>query len=270
MMPIVAAIQMNSTDQISENLEAAAQLIAEAASKQAVMVTLPEMFAVVTNELSVTMAAAEDYQNGVIQNFLATQAAQHGIWLVGGTIPIKQPGSDKVFAACLLYNPQGLLVARYNKIHLFDVTLSAAERYQESATIAPGHSIVVQETPIGKLGLAVCYDIRFPELFRAMFNQEVEIFAVPAAFTVTTGKAHWEVLIRSRAIENFSYLIGACQAGTHSNGRQTFGHSAIVSPWGEILAMASSDEVGVITAPIDLNYLHEIRKKIPVKEHQRI
>lgn len=205
-----------------------------------------------------------------MQDFLAEQAAKHGIWLVGGTIPIAIDNSEKVRAACLLFNAQGQCAARYDKIHLFDVqVLNTQEVYQESKLIDYGNQVTVVDTPFGKLGLAVCYDIRFPELFRAMLSQQVEIIVLPSAFTVKTGEAHWEILLRSQAIMNSSYLIAAAQVGTHYNGRQTYGHSMIVEPWGHVVAELR-DEIGIITAEIDLNYLHQIRREFPAVSHRRL
>lgn len=270
MVNIVAAIQMNSSGTVKANLASAGTLIAAAVKQKAALVVLPEMFPIMTLQTKDKLAAAEDYGSGPIQEFLAQTARQHGIWLVSGTIPIRQAETERARATCLVFNAVGEVVARYDKMHLFDVVVSEQETYQESDTVAPGEAVaVVAPTPFGKLGLAVCYDIRFPELFRVMFNQGAEIFAIPTAFTIPTGRAHWETLVRSRAIENLSYVIGACQVGEHAGNRQTYGHSLIVDPWGEVLAMRPAG-VGVITAEINLEQLHEIRKRMPVAQHQRI
>lgn len=264
----VSAIQMTATPDVNENLSIVAKLMEVAVAQDTKLVVLPEMFAIAGLETTAKLKVSEHLGSGLIQDFLSAQAKQHGVWIVGGTIPIKSEDPNRIKAACLVFNDQGECVAQYNKIHLFDVVVGERESYQESATTIPGTDIVVVDTPVGKLGLSVCYDIRFPELYRKMFNAGAEIFAVPAAFTVPTGKAHWEVLTRSRAIENFCYLIGACQTGTQHNGRKTYGHSLIVNPWGEVVALLP-DEVGVITADIDLNRLKEIRTNIPVDKHQK-
>ena len=265
----ISAIQMNSGESIHENLEKASHFIKQAAEQNCQLVVLPEMFALMSQTTEKKLAAAENFGEGKIQSFLKAHASEYKIWIVGGTIPIKFNDSEKVSACCLLYNPAGEVANYYNKIHLFDVVINSQEFYQESASIVPGKKIALTQTPFGQLGLAVCYDIRFPELFRTLFNQGAELFAVPAAFTSTTGKAHWEVLMRARAIENFSYVIGACQVGEHPGKRFTFGHSIIINPWGEIIAQLDED-IGIISAEINLDYLYEIRKKIPVKSHQKI
>ncbi len=270
-MVTVAAIQLCSSHNIAENLLSAAHYIREAATHGAALVVLPEMFAVMGLAATDKVDVKEDFKQGKIQTFLMQQAKENKIWIVGGTIPITaEKNKNKVRAASLVINAQGDIVARYDKIHLFDVAISEKEKYEESATTEPGNKIVAIDTPFGKLGLSVCYDVRFPELFRYLFNQGVEIIAIPAAFTVKTGEAHWELLARSRAVENFCYVIGACQGGMHSNGRKTYGHSLIVDPWGTVIAKKDGVESGVITASIDLEKLHDIRRSIPVKQHQRI
>lgn len=267
-MSKVSAIQMTSTDSVKENLITAHDLINQAASEGAQLVVLPEMFPILGVESTDKVNVSETFGQGVIQDFLAKQAQTHGIWIVGGTIPLKCDIPNKISAACLVYDDQGEVKGRYDKIHLFDVAISESEQYQESATTVAGTEFGLVNTPFGTLGLSVCYDIRFPELYRKLFNLGAQIFVVPAAFTVKTGRAHWEVLARSRAIENFSYVIGACQTGLHKNGRSTYGHSLIVNPWGDILA-SLPDKEGIITADIDLEKLAEIRKSIPVAEHQK-
>jgi nitrilase len=231
---------------------------------------LPENFAFMgKNELD-KLQIQEKFGHGLIQDFLAQQAKQLGIWIIGGTIPIASQDPNKVYAACLVYNDQGQCVARYDKIHLFDVTVTPnTEIYRESNAITPGEKIVVVDTPVGRVGLAVCYDIRFPELFREMLKQDVEIIALPTAFTLKTGQAHWEVLTRARAIENQCYLIAACQTGTHENGRQTYGHSLIIDPWGKILNCLP-DTIGTVTADINLLKLQEIRQTFPTIKHIKI
>ncbi len=205
---------------------------------------------------------------GPVQDFLAEQALRHRLWLVGGTVSLQASGSNRVRAACLLFDDQGRRVARYDKVHLFDVrVVGSRERYAESATIEPGNRYVVVDTPFGRLGLAVCYDLRFPEQFRAMVDQGMEIMALPAAFTATTGAAHWEVLLRARAIENQCYVIAAAQGGRHSNGRETFGDSLLIDPWGLILDRLAWGP-GVALANLDRAFLESIRRQFPALEHR--
>jgi len=265
----VSAIQMTSTPSIIENLTIVESLIKTAVGHGSGLIVLPEMFPIVGLETSDKVKISESFGNGQIQDFLSKQAKINNIWIVGGTIPIKSEDPYKVKAACLVYDDKGNVAGRYDKMHLFDVIVSESESYQESSTTVPGEDISIVNTPFGKLGLSVCYDIRFPELFRRLFNLGAEIFTIPAAFTIKTGQAHWEVLARSRAIENFCYVIGSCQTGTHNNGRNTYGHSLIINPWGEIISLLA-DGVGVITSEIDLDKLKQIRKNIPVAEHQKI
>lgn len=269
-MAIVAAVQMCSSHNVDENLAVAERLIAEAVKHDAELIVLPEMFAIIGKQDSDKLLVKEKLGSGRIQSFLADQARRHGVWIVGGTIPIVCKETNKVRAACLVLDDVGNLAARYDKMHLFDVELSEKESYKESCSTEPGNKFGIVDTPFGRLGLAVCYDVRFPELFRYLFNQGVEIIALPSAFTQVTGQAHWEVLARSRAIENFSYLIGACQGGRHSNGRATYGHSMIVGPWGNIISQVDDIQEGVIYAKVDLKAVAEARKAIPVSRHQRI
>lgn len=264
----ISAIQMTSTSSVSENLKIAEVLIKQSLEHQTNLVVLPEMFPLFGQPAD-KLTVSEEFGHGPIQDFLAKQSKRHKLWIVGGTIPLKSEQPDKIKAACLVFNDHGEVAGRYDKMHLFDATITDSESYQESATIEPGATITVVDTPMGKLGLAVCYDIRFPELFRCLFNLGAEIFTIPAAFTVKTGQSHWEVLARSRAIENFCYVVGACQSGMHDNGRKTYGHSLIVNPWGEVITTLA-EGVGIITAEINLDLLKHIRADIPVKSHQKI
>jgi nitrilase len=262
--PRVAAIQMCSSSHLKENLMTAKKFIEQAAHHNTPLIVLPEMFAIMGLTPNDMLAAKEKYHDGIIQDFLAEQASKNNIWIVGGTIPIAEKGNpDKVRAACLVYDAQGKVVARYDKIHLFDVTLSATESYKESDNTEPGDTIVVVDTPVGKLGLGVCYDVRFPDMFQHLFDEGAEIIALPSAFTAKTGEAHWEILLRCRAIDHFSYVIGAAQGGTHAGGRKTFGNSMIVSPWGEIIAQKEGVEPGIIYADVDLEKVYAARKAIP-------
>jgi nitrilase len=266
----IAAIQMCSSHILDENLQTAGMLIEEASANGAKLIVLPEMFPMMGQTAEEKIVLKETLGHGQIQNFLSEQSRKNKVWIVAGTIPLASIDENKIKAACLLLNDKGEVVARYDKIHLFDVTISETEEYKESNTTAPGTQFTVADTPFGKIGLAVCYDIRFPELFRYLFQQGAEIFAVPAAFTIPTGAAHWELLARSRAVENFCYFIGACQGGRHSNGRETYGNSLIIDPWGKVLAKQESINPGIIYADIDLNKIQEIRRAIPIASHQKI
>jgi nitrilase len=266
----IAAIQMASGPNVRANLESAKRLIEQAVESGAELVVLPENFAIMGLSESDKVAVSEADGVGPIQDFLAREASTHGIWLVGGTIPIKSPDPARVYAACLLYNDRGERVARYDKIHLFDVHLmDSNESYNESETTLNGNDVVVVDTPFGRLGLAVCYDLRFPELFRNMLDQGVEIVCLPSAFTALTGNAHWESLIRARAIENLSYVVAAAQGGYHVNGRETHGHSMVVDPWGNILNQLKSG-TGVVIADLDHERLSRIRRSFPAIEHRRL
>lgn len=266
----IAAIQMTSGTQVKKNLEDAAELINKASAQGAQLIVLPENFALMAESDADKLSACEPEGSGPIQDFLAKQAAKHKIWLVGGTIPLTSPEPHKAYNACPVYNTQGKQIACYKKIHLFDAQVKpGVEVYEESNTVHPGSEIIVLDSPFGRLGLAICYDLRFPELFRAMAMLNAEIIAVPTAFTVKTGQAHWEVLMRARAIENFCYLIGACQTDIHENGRKTFGHSLIVDPWGTVLACQPS-QVGLVQAEISLDYLQQLRVDFPVHKHRRV
>lgn len=268
-MSMMAAIQMVSEPDVAANLAMAADLLAEAAGRGARLAVLPENFAVMGRRETDQLAVQETEGSGPIQDFLAEQAARHQLWLVGGTIPLRMAEDEqRVRAACLLFNDQGQLVARYDKAHLFDVqVVGSQERYAESATIAPGNRYVVADTPFGRLGLAVCYDLRFPEQFRAMVDQGMEILALPAAFTAATGAAHWEVLLRARAIENQCYVIAAAQGGRHANGRETFGDSLIIDPWGLVMNRLAWGP-GIVTARLDRPFMEKVRREFPSLEHR--
>jgi len=266
----VAAIQMASGPNVSANLTEAGRLLSRAVDAGAGMVVLPENFAIMGQTDHEKLKVKEQEGDGPIQNFLAEQADKHRIWIVGGTIPLATKGEPRVRAACQLYDDSGKLVTRYDKIHLFDVVLQeSGETYHESETIEPGSDIIVVDTPFGRLGLAVCYDLRFPELFRRMLDENVEIIAIPSAFTALTGKAHWEPLIRARAIENLSYVIASAQGGYHVSGRETHGHSMIVDPWGIVLDELPNGS-GFVMADIDLQKIADTRRSFPVLEHRKM
>ena len=266
----VAAVQMASGPHVSYNLIEAGRLITLAAQGGAELVVLPENFAIMGMAPQDMVKIRESLGKGPIQDFLAEQAEKHGIWIAGGTLPLTADDPKKVRAACLLFNDRGKRVARYDKIHLFDVRIEETkEVYVESAIIEPGNEVVVVDTPFGRLGLAICYDLRFPELFRQMLDQGVELIVLPSAFTAITGKAHWETLVRARAIENLSYVIAPAQGGYHLNGRETFGHSMIVDPWGVMLDRLPHGS-GFAIAELDPNYLRATRRNFPATSHRRI
>lgn len=265
-----AAIQMASGPNVQANLLEAGRLIGAAVEAKAKVVVLPENFAIMGMTEQDKIAIREADGHGPIQDFLAQQAARHQIWIVGGTIPLVSKVDNKVRAACLLYDDRGQRIARYDKIHLFDVRIEeSGEKYTESETIEPGDQPIVVDTPFGRLGLAVCYDLRFPELFRAMVDQGMEILALPSAFTAITGRAHWEVLVRARAIENLCYVIAAAQGGYHVNGRETHGDSMIVDPWGVVLDRLPRGS-GVVLAEFGTRRLTNFRRNLPCLFHRRL
>mgnify|MGYP001168894108 FL=1 len=270
-MTYAAAIQMVSTDTVSKNLELSEKLIEEAAIKKAKLITLPENFPLMGKRDEDRLAIAESLNNGPLQLFLSEQSKKHKIWLLGGTIPLKSNNPEKVFATNLLFNPHGECIARYDKIHLFDVVLDdrSGESYRESKTFESGNDIVVAQTEIGNIGLSVCYDLRFPEMYRKMHNKNVQIITAPSAFTATTGKAHWKTLLKTRAIENLCYLIASNQGGVHASGRETWGHSMIIDPWGEVLAEVEN-ETGIAVAKIDIDKLICLRKSFPTLTHRKL
>lgn len=265
----VAAIQMASGPNVHANLIEARRLIDEAVNAGARLVVLPENFGFMGKQDSDQLAHREQEGEGLMQNFLRDVAKEHAIWVVGGTIPLVAKDENKVRAACLVYDDQGKQVARYDKIHLFDVHLiETDEHYNESHTIEPGDDLVVVDTPLGRIGIAICYDLRFPELFRAMLNKGVEMLVIPSAFTAVTGQAHWEVLLRARAIENVAYVIAAGQGGYHFNGRETYGHSMIIDPWG-VVQDELEQGAGFASSQIDLAYQKRVRQDFPVIDHRR-
>lgn len=262
----VAAIQMASGPSVSANLEEAARLIDEAVAEQAKLVVLPEYFCIMGMKDTDKLAVQEQPGEGPIQKFLSDTAKRCGIWLVGGSVPLASPDPEKVFNSCLVYADNGELAARYDKIHLFGLKLGH-ERYAEEKTIKAGDKVVTVDSPFGKLGLSICYDLRFPELFRLM--NKVDIILAPAAFTAITGKAHWEVLVRARAVENMAYVIAPGQGGYHVNGRETNGDSMIVDPWGVILARLPRGS-GAVVATIDPEYQSSLRTNLPALDHRTL
>lgn len=271
----VAAIQMVSTHDIDANLNEARRLLAEAASQGASVAVLPENFAVLATHQMVDCGRVEATDQPVIRAFLAEQARTLGLWIVGGSLPlaVRPDGSrieDHVRATCLVFDAQGQEVARYDKIHLFDAVVEDAHgQYRESDTFEPGDQVVTIDTPAGKLGLAICYDLRFPELFRALREQGVEWVCLPSAFTWQTGDAHWHALIRARAIENQVWVVAPGQGGHNSERRRTYGHSLICDPWGKVVTELDEGP-GVVVADLDEQQLKQLRKRMPVWEHRRL
>jgi predicted amidohydrolase len=262
----IAGIQMASGPYVSANLSEAERLIEIAVNQGAKLVALPEYFAIMGLKDTDKVAAREKEGSGPIQRFLSKIAKKHQIWLVGGSIPLEASTPGKVRNACIVYDDKGKQVARYDKIHLFGLNLGN-ENYREENTIESGDKVVVVETPFGKIGLSICYDLRFPELFRAM--GEVDIIVVPSAFTETTGKAHWESLIRARAIENLSYVLAPAQGGYHLSGRETHGNSMIVDPWGVVLDRLPRGS-GVVIATVNSGYQSSLRNSLPALKHRTI
>lgn len=262
----VAAIQMASGPSVSANLEEAARLIEDAASQGAELVVLPEYFCIMGMKDTDKLAVREQPGDGQIQRFLSETAKRLGIWLVGGSVPLTSSEPDKVYNSCLVYADNGKQVARYDKIHLFGLQLGH-EHYAEEKTIKAGHKVVTVDSPFGRIGLSICYDLRFPELFRLMNN--VDIILAPAAFTAITGKAHWEVLVRARAVENMAYVIAPGQGGYHVNGRETNGDSMIVDPWGVVMARLPRGS-GAVIAMIDPEYQTSLRTNLPALDHRTL
>ena len=260
----VAAIQMISTTRVEENLQAAGALIAEAVAQGADLVALPEYFPIMGRRDADKIAAREVDGSGPIQDFLAETASKHGIWVVGGSMPLVASVEDKVLNTCLAFNPRGARVARYDKIHLFGFQ-KGEERYNESATIEPGRQPVTFDTPFGRVGLSICYDLRFPELFRAL--GEIDLLVLPAAFTEVTGRAHWEILLRARAIENQCYVLAIGQGGVHENRRETHGNSMLIDPWGDVIARREKG-AGVVIGELDHARIAEVRTSLPALTHR--
>lgn len=262
----IAAIQMASGPNVEGNLHEAGRLIAMAAEQGAKLVALPEYFAIMGMRDRDKVAVREAEGKGPIQQFLSDTAKKHKIWLVGGSVPLVASVPGKVRNSCMLYDDKGELAARYDKIHLFGLDLGN-EHFHEETTIEPGGEVVVANSPFGRLGLSVCYDLRFPELYRAM--KEVDIILVPSAFTETTGKVHWETLIRARAIENLAYVLAPAQGGYHVSGRETHGNSMIVDPWGVILDRLPRGS-GVVIAGVNPLYQASLRKSLPALTHRTL
>ena len=262
----IAAIQMVSRISPEINMQHAHKLVSQAAEQGAKIILLPEYWSILGRRDTDKLAYAEEAGVGPLQDFMSNLARELGVWLIGGTIPLVSSEPGKVLNTLLAYDTQGHQVARYDKMHLFGFT-RGDESYDESRTITAGDAVIVLETPQARIGLAICYDLRFPELFRAM--QVCDLIVMPAAFTYTTGRAHWEVLLRARAIENQCYVLAAAQGGEHENGRRTWGHSMLVDPWGEVQSELAEGE-GFIIGDLDPAKLNEVRVSLPALEHRKL
>jgi len=266
----VAAIQMTSGHIVADNLTAAGELLLEAKDAGADIACLPENFCFIGLKDADKLAVAEADGSGVVQQFLSDTARRLKMWILGGTIVLRGDTPSRVANSSLLIDAAGKRVARYDKIHLFDVTIPGRnEQYLESSHVMPGREPVLADTPVGRLGMSVCYDMRFPELYRELVAQGAERLAMPAAFTVPTGRAHWETLLRARAIENLCYVVAPAQSGTHSSGRETYGDSLIVDYWGQVLSRLAKG-TGVITADIDLAKQAESRVRFPALANRQL
>jgi deaminated glutathione amidase len=269
-----AAVQMTSTRDVQANLRDAGRLVAEAARQGAQLVVLPENFSFLGATDAERLAAVEPFGDGPAQQFLAETAERLQLWIVGGTIPIRDgnDGKNRASSRSLLVSPDGRVAAHYDKIHLFDVDIPAAaraaERYSESATTLAGTRVVAASTPVARIGMTVCYDIRFPALFHRLSVLGTDVVVVPAAFTVPTGELHWLPLLQARAIESLVYVVAAGQWGEHAGGRKTYGHSLILGPWGELLAELPAGP-GVVCADLDMIRLQELRQRFPTVLHRR-
>jgi predicted amidohydrolase len=261
---LIAAVQMISGPEVAPNLVEASRLIAEAAVRGASLVALPEYFPLIGASDAARLAASESFGEGPIQSFLGEHARQHEIWLVGGSIPLHCDDTAKVRNACLVFDTTGRCVARYDKIHLFGFR-SGDERYDEAEFCQAGSQVVAFDTPFGRVGLGICYDLRFPELFRSL--GEIDLLVLPSAFTGTTGRAHWECLLRARAIENQCYVLAPAQGGEHPGGRITHGNSMVIDPWGEVLARLDKGP-GCCLGELDPARIEDIRRRLPALKHR--
>lgn len=266
-MALASVSQLQSGEDVAENLAAAALAIREASEAGSKLIALPEEFLTLGLTRDAKKAISEPYQNGPLQNQLATFAKTYGIWVVAGTLPIQAP-SGKIAASCIIFDDTGDIRARYDKMHLFDVMVSKTEKYCESEAYDPGKKLALCDTPIGRVGLSICYDLRFPEHYRALVAKGAEVIIIPSAFTIPTGKAHWEILVRARAIENLAYVLAPNEAGFRNKETGTYGHSIIVDPWGEIIANATTGNA-LLTADINIEKMQKIRSEFPVLTHRQ-
>ncbi len=262
---------MVSTADVAANLEQAAALIRQAAEQGAELALLPEYFPIISDDGTAKVKMGEAPGQGPIQAFLSDQCKEHELWLMAGTCSLKSHDPSRVYNSCLLYGPDGVCSHRYDKIHLFDVKVGEREEeiYNESSTIVPGENRVIAETPLGHIGMTVCYDLRFPELYRELAKQQAEIMTVPSAFTYATGKRHWELLLRARAVENLCYVIASNQGGQNTEKRRTWGHSMIIDPWGDVLCCIEEGP-GVAVADISIQRVHDLRASFPALDHRVI
>jgi predicted amidohydrolase len=269
----IAAVQMVSTPDVDRNLAAAARLIGQAASQGAALVSLPEYFCFMGRDDRDKLAIAEAPGDGPIQRFLAAQAREHRVWLIGGTLPIRTgvqaADTGRAMNRNTVWSPEGTLAAHYDKLHLFRYRNEAGEDYDEGRTLQAGERPVALDIGGWRTGLSICYDLRFPELYRALSVPPCDLLSVPAAFTWTTGRAHWETLLRARAIENQCYVFAAAQGGRHENGRRTWGHSLVIDPWGEVLSMVEAEGEGVALAEMRRERIDEVRRQLPALSHRR-
>ena len=270
----IAAVQMVSSPDWDRNRDAAARLVAQAAHAGAQLVLLPEYFCVLGRKDTDKLALAEAPGSGPIQQFLSALALEHGVWLVGGTLPIQADSAERVLNRCAVFAPNGTEATHYDKIHLFAYD-NGRERYDEGRTLQAGAARVAfqagpqRDGPGLRVGLSICYDLRFPELYRALMQPPCDVLCVPSAFTYTTGRAHWELLLRARAVENQCYVLAAAQGGTHENGRRTWGHTMVVDPWGEVLQVLPEGE-GFVVADVDTARLAQVRQQLPALAHRRL
>ena len=263
----IAALQMVSTSEVERNLEVATRLIAEAAGAGAELVALPEYFCFMGRADGDKLAIAEAPGTGPIQRALAAAAREHHVWVIGGTLPLQSSEPERALNSNCVYGPDGSLAARYDKMHLFRYD-NGRERYDEGRVLVAGSAPVAFDAAGVRIGLSVCYDLRFPELYRALMQPPCDLLSVPSAFTYTTGLAHWELLLRARAVENQCYVIAPAQGGVHENGRRTWGHSMVVAPWGEVVA-ERAEGAGVVLAELDLERIASVRRQLPALEHRR-
>lgn len=268
----IAAVQMVSTPDWAANRDAAARLIRQAAAAGAALVALPEYFCIMGRRDTDKLELAEAPGHGPIQDFLADTARDCGVWIVGGTLPLRTAVPGQALNRCCVYGPDGAEAAHYDKIHLFAFD-NGRESYDEGRTLQAGSAPVALDVTAGaatlRVGLSICYDLRFPELYRALMQPPCDVVCVPAAFTHTTGRAHWELLLRARAVENQCYVLAAAQGGTHPNGRRTWGHSMVVDPWGEVVALCEEGE-GVVVAEVDPAHIAQVRLQLPALAHRRL
>ena len=265
----VAAVQMSSTDSVTDNLARVERLLGQATEFGARLAVLPENFALMPRSSRHKTEIAETPGRGPLQDFLTATAKRYGLWIVAGSLPLKSPDPRRTYGASIVYDAAGRRRDIYRKIHLFDVDLAdSGESYRESNSMYPGDELVAPDTPFGKLGLTICYDLRFPELYRALVDAGAILFTVPSAFTETSGRAHWELLLRARAVENLAYVIAAGQTGHHPDGRSTWGHSMVVDPWGRILAACEAGE-GLAIADVEPARVAELRRVFPALSHRR-